>query len=37
MAKKKMWVSHEKATRELGYNPTPATTALEDAVVWFVK
>jgi len=37
MAKKKMWVSHEKATRELGYNPTPATTALEDAVVWFAK
>ena len=37
MAKKKMWVSHEKATRELGYNPTPATTALEDAVIWFAK
>jgi dihydroflavonol-4-reductase len=37
MAKKKMWVSHEKATRELGYNPAPATTALEDAVKWFAK
>jgi dihydroflavonol-4-reductase len=37
MAKKKMWVSHEKATRELRYNPAPATTALEDAVKWFAK
>ena len=32
MAKKKMWVSHEKAARELGYSPCPATTALSDAV-----
>lgn len=35
MAKKKMWVSHEKATRELGYAPLPARDALADAVVWF--
>jgi hypothetical protein len=27
-----MWVSHEKATRELGYSPCPAATALTDAV-----
>jgi dihydroflavonol-4-reductase len=32
MAKKKMWVTHEKAARELGYSPCPATTALSDAV-----
>src|SRR6185312_15309717 len=35
MAKKKMWVSHEKAARELGYSPCRATTALRDAVQWF--
>jgi dihydroflavonol-4-reductase len=35
MAKKKMWVSHEKAARELGYSPCPATTALTDAAAWF--
>jgi dihydroflavonol-4-reductase len=35
MAKKKMWVTHQKATRELGYNPTPARTALEEAAKWF--
>jgi dihydroflavonol-4-reductase len=35
MAKKKMWVSHAKAARELGYAPAPAATALEDAVKWF--
>ena len=28
MAKKKMWVSHEKAARELGYSPCPATSVL---------
>ena len=37
MAKKKMWVSHEKAARELGFAPAPASTALEDAVKWFSK
>ena len=35
MAKKKMWVSHEKATRELGFQPAPADRALEQAVQWF--
>ena len=37
MAKKKMWVSHEKAARELGYSPCPAASALRDAVQWFTK
>lgn len=35
MARKKMWVSHEKARRELGYNPAPARTGLINAVRWF--
>ena len=35
MAKTKMWVSHEKASRELGYSPSPAECALKDAVAWF--
>lgn len=35
MAKKKMWVTHAKATRELGYQPGPATQALARAVEWF--
>ena len=35
MAKQKMWVSHEKAARELGYTPGNAETALERAVDWF--
>jgi dihydroflavonol-4-reductase len=35
MAKKKMWVSHEKARRELGYQPGPADIALSRAVEWF--
>jgi dihydroflavonol-4-reductase len=35
MAKKKMWVSHEKAARELGYSPVPARDALAEAVAWF--
>lgn len=35
MARKKMWVSHEKAARELGYTPGPARAALEQAVEWF--
>jgi dihydroflavonol-4-reductase len=35
MAKKKMWVSHEKAARELGFAPGPAREALVDAVAWF--
>ena len=35
MARKKMWVSHEKAARELGFQPAPADRALERAVEWF--
>ncbi len=35
MAKKKMWVSHAKAARELGYAPGAANEALADAVAWF--
>jgi dihydroflavonol-4-reductase len=35
MAKKKMWVSHQKAARDLGYAPGPALEALADAVAWF--
>jgi dihydroflavonol-4-reductase len=35
MARKKMWVTHEKARRELGFEPGPAETALRRAVDWF--
>jgi len=35
MARKKMWVKHDKAVRELGYHPGPAANALERAVKWF--
>ncbi len=35
MARKKMWVRHDKAARELGYAPNPAAAALERAVEWF--
>ncbi|HYZ87322.1 MAG TPA: hopanoid-associated sugar epimerase [Bryobacteraceae bacterium] len=35
MARKKMWVSHDKATRELGFEPGPAEGALRRAVEWF--
>jgi dihydroflavonol-4-reductase len=35
MAKKKMWVSHEKAARELGFQPGSADQALARAVEWF--
>ena len=35
MARKKMWVSHEKAARELGFSPGPAETALSRAADWF--
>lgn len=34
MARKKMWVSHEKAQRELGFHPQPAEVALRRAVEW---
>jgi len=35
MARKKMWVTHEKAWRELGFQPAPAEIALREAVGWF--
>jgi hypothetical protein len=35
MAKKKMWVSHEKAATELGYAPSSPQTAFIDAINWF--
>lgn len=35
MARKKMWVSHEKARRELGFSPAPVDGALGRAVEWF--
>jgi dihydroflavonol-4-reductase len=35
MAKKKMWVTHAKAERELGFSPAPADEALARAVAWF--
>lgn len=35
MARKKMWVTHAKAARELGYAPSPARTGLANAVEWF--
>jgi len=37
MARKKMWVSHEKARRELGFTPGPADAALARAVEWFAR
>jgi dihydroflavonol-4-reductase len=37
MARKKMWVTHEKAVRELGFQPAPADRALERAVEWFSR
>jgi dihydroflavonol-4-reductase len=35
MAKKKMFVSHAKAARELGFSPEPVDGALGRAVEWF--
>jgi len=35
MSRKKMFVSHAKATRELGYTPAPVDAALQRAVTWF--
>jgi dihydroflavonol-4-reductase len=35
MAKKKMWVTHAKAVRDLGFQPRPAEQALARAVEWF--
>src|SRR6202012_3674861 len=35
MARHKMFYSSARAMRELGYNPRPVRTAIEDAVAWF--
>jgi dihydroflavonol-4-reductase len=35
MAKKKVWVSHGKAARELGFQPGPVDAALRRAIDWF--
>jgi dihydroflavonol-4-reductase len=35
MARKKMWVRHDKAARELGYSARPAVEALWSAAEWF--
>jgi dihydroflavonol-4-reductase len=35
MARKKMFVTHALATRELGFQPSPASLALRKAVGWF--
>jgi dihydroflavonol-4-reductase len=35
MARKKMFVTHAKAARELGFSPAPADAALQRAVDWF--
>lgn len=35
MARKKMFVSHAKATRELGFQPRPVNESLLRAITWF--
>ena len=35
MARKRMWVTHAKAERELGFRPNPVDGALRRAVEWF--
>jgi dihydroflavonol-4-reductase len=35
MARKKMWVTHGKAERELGFRPGPPAGALQRAAAWF--
>lgn len=35
MARKKMWVTHAKAARDLGYTPAPVVPALARAIEWF--
>ncbi len=37
MARKKMWVTHAKASRELGFRPGSAEDALGKAVTWFQR
>ncbi len=35
MARKKMFVTHSKAARELGFHPAPVDAALQRAIDWF--
>jgi dihydroflavonol-4-reductase len=35
MSKKRMFFSHEKAARHLGYRPRPAVAGFSDALDWF--
>jgi dihydroflavonol-4-reductase len=35
MARKKMFVRHDKAQRELGYAPGPVDAAFQRAIEWF--
>ena len=35
MSRKRMFFSHSKAERALGYRPRPAVEALKDAIAWF--
>jgi len=28
------FISHEKATKELGYNPRPIQNSVQDAILW---
>ncbi len=35
LARKRMYFSHQRASRELDYRPHPAQAALADAVAWF--
>ncbi len=35
MARKKMFVTHDKAARELGFTPCPVESALKRAIEWF--
>ena len=35
MARKKMFVTHDKAARELGFAPHPVEGALKRAIDWF--
>jgi dihydroflavonol-4-reductase len=35
MARKKMFVTHAKAARELGFAPRPVEEALQRAIDWF--
>jgi len=37
MARHRMFFTHEKARRELGYSPRPYQEGLADAIAWFRK